>query len=221
MVAIVTVLKSGKEYGAAHAQWLHAQLPAAVPAFCLSDIEVPGVNTLPLSGSWPGWWSKLEAFNPDLAIIGDQDLLLLDIDTVITGDIMPFLEPRPFTALTDFYREQQPAAPMASAVMYIPASVKAAMWSAWLADPDGHIRECSRPEKHGDQGFIGSVLTADRWQDVLPGAAISYKKDVAAAGRWSRSVGSGTVPTGTRLVCFHGQPRPWDSGEPWVPPLNA
>lgn len=220
MTLIVSVLKCGPEYNASHAQWLHRQL-AGYDSLCLTDAgHIDGVNTAPLLNEWPGWWSKIEAFNPDRRDIGDRDVLFLDLDTVVTGNLSSFLEPRPFTALTDFYREQQPAAPMASAVMYIPASIKRAVWDAWLSNPVGHMQECTRPEKHGDQGFIDGVLAADRWQDVLPGAAISYKKDVAAAGRWSRSVGAGTVPAETQLVCFHGQPRPWDSGEPWVPPLN-
>lgn len=221
MTVIVSVLKCGPEYQARHAQWLHRQL-AGYESLCLTDAGyIDGVRTVPLLYDWPGWWSKIEAFNPDRADIGGQDILLLDLDTVVTGNLSSFLEPRQFTALTDFYREHLPAAPMASAVMYIPASIKRAVWSNWLADPAGHMQECTRPEKHGDQGFIGSVLAAERWQNILPGAAISYKKDVAAVGRWSRSIGTGIVPDDTRLVCFHGQPRPWDSGEPWVPPLNA
>lgn len=220
MVTIVTVLKSGKEYRAAHVQWLHAQLPENIPAICLSDVEIPGITTLPLMGNWPGWWSKLEIFNPDLPGIGDQDLLYLDLDTVITGDITPLLEVKTFIAATDFYREKYPVPPMNSTVMYIPTEIKNIVWTAWLNDPEKHMRECTLPHKHGDQGFIGSIVDPLRWQDVMPGAIVSYKKDIAAVGRWSHSVGNGTVPKGTRLVCFHGQPRPWQSGESWVPPLT-
>ncbi|MGV8925717.1 MAG: hypothetical protein ACOH2G_08580 [Ewingella sp.] len=217
---VVSVLRCGPEYSGKHAQWLHRQL-AGYDSVCLTDAgQIEGVNTVPLLYDWPGWWSKIEAFNPDRADIGNQDILLLDLDTVITGDLSPFMEKRPFTALTDFYCESQAQAPMASAVMYIPANVKARVWQQFIHDPVGNMRRHIKKPNHGDQGFVGSVLAADRWQDVLPSAAISYKKDVAAAGRWSRSVGNGSVPDDARLVCFHGQPRPWNSGEPWVPPLN-
>lgn len=217
---IVSVLRCGPEYSGKHAQWLHRQL-AGYDSICLTDAgHIDGVNTAPLLYDWPGWWSKIEAFNPDRADIGNQDILLLDLDTVVTGNLSPFMERRPFTALTDFYCESQRQAPMASAVMYIPVEVKAQVWQRFIKDPKGNMRRHTQKPNHGDQGFVGSVLTAERWQNVLPSAAISYKKDVATTGRWSRSIGDGSVPESARLVCFHGQPRPWDSGEPWVPPLN-
>lgn len=221
MVMIVTVLKEGKDFNANHVRWLHNQLPATVPSICLSDVEVPTIRTISLIGKWPGWWSKIEVFNPYLPIIGDEDLLYIDLDTVIVDDISPLLELREFTALTDFYREELPTAPMASAVMFIPKAIKPIIWAAWLANPEKHIRECCLPDKYGDQGFIGSVVDSLRWQDILPGAVISYKKDVVEEGRLLLSAGNGYVPEGTKLVCFHGNPRPWQTKENWVPPLNS
>ena len=220
MAIIVTVLKVGKEYSTKHAQWLHSQLPKDLQSVCLSDADVAGVDTLPLTGNWPGWWSKLEIFNPELPTIGDQDLLFLDLDTVIVGDISPLLEVQKFTALTDFYREKMPCAPMASAVMYIPEAIKKRVWTAWLDDPKENMRQCNSPEKHGDQGFIGSVISADRWQDIMPGSIISYKKDIVRQGKIPLAVGNGLVPHDTRIVCFHGKPRPWECNEAWIPKID-
>jgi hypothetical protein len=50
---------------------------------------------------------------------------------------------------------------------------------------------------------------AARWQDVLPGQVVSYKIHVQLDPKKGKHIGNGLVPAGTRVVCFHGQPRPW------------
>nr|WP_145924153.1 hypothetical protein [Halomonas elongata] len=41
----------------------------------------------PLAHGWPGWWSKLELFRPH-----GGDLLYLDLDTVVRGDLQPLID---------------------------------------------------------------------------------------------------------------------------------
>ncbi|EFO2868674.1 hypothetical protein IH240_004512, partial [Escherichia coli] len=73
-----------------HAQWLHRQI-RGIRSVCLTDAEhIEGVETAPLFYNWPGWWAKMELFNPDHPVIGKEDLFYLDIDTVITGDLHEF-----------------------------------------------------------------------------------------------------------------------------------
>ena len=218
---IVSVLKSGPEYQPGHARWLHRQLND-YDTVCMTDCQnITGVRTTPLLYDFPAWWSKLEVFNPDHPCLGKEDLLLLDIDTVVTGDLTPFFKQPCMTTLTDFYHEHSPLRPPGSAVMYIPADIKAYIWTTFMASPLEWINRRQQPPFHGDQGFLASILSPARWQDVLPGAAVSYKKDIACQGMpgWhpQRSQGNGDIPAGTRLVCFHGKPRPWDTGLEWVP----
>lgn len=220
---IVTVLRQSQEYKPYHAQWLHRQLEQ-YDSLCLTDAgEIQGVNTLPLQYEWPSWWSKIEVFNPYRADIGSEDILLIDIDTVITGDLTPFLQKRAFTALTDFYAEGTQNPHMASGLMFIPAEIKHKVWDKFIIEPAHHMQAHIHMPHHGDQGFISTCLNAERWQAVLPGAVVSYKRDVAAKdmpGYHSvRSKGNGMVPENTRIVCFHGNPRPWRVGLPWIPPL--
>ncbi|EBO6079914.1 hypothetical protein GAL64_22910, partial [Salmonella enterica subsp. enterica serovar Enteritidis] len=61
---IVSVLRQSKDFTTKHAQWLHKQLKG-YDSVCLTDaLKIKGVNTAPLLYDWPGWWAKLELFNP-------------------------------------------------------------------------------------------------------------------------------------------------------------
>lgn len=212
---IATVLRSGGGYTPAHVQWLHRQLPDGFEAVCFSDCKIPGVRTIPLKYNWPNWWAKLELFRPDIK----DDIFYLDIDTVITGDISELLADEQLTMLSDFYHEQRPA----SGVMRIPNDVKSDVWKTFIRSPSQHMRQCVVPERWGDQGFISTILQPARWQDKHAGSIISYKAHVATKGmpghHNKRSFGDGSLPDGAKIVCFHGDPRPWDVARvcEWIP----
>lgn len=190
----ICVLRSGGDFTPAHVQWLAAQVPGLV---CLSDVDVPGVPVIPLRYGWPGWWAKLELFRPGI----EGDLLYLDLDTVVLGDLAEF-DVGATTVLRDFYAPGR----MGSGFMYLAEMDRPPVWAAFIQDPERHMRECVTQERWGDQGFLQGVLVAQRWQDVLPGRVVSYK---AHCGRG--------VPPGAKVVCFHGKPRPWEVTHPWVP----
>lgn len=57
---------------------------------CLSNVDVEGVETLPLKTCYPGWWAKLEIFDP-LRDLGDR-VLYLDLDVFVTGDLTPIAQ---------------------------------------------------------------------------------------------------------------------------------
>lgn len=207
-VRVALVLRSGGEYRPEHVRALVAQIERYLPGVgvvCLSDVEVP-CERVPLKYGWRSWWSKLELFRPDVA----GDLLYIDLDTVIVGDLSELASLGRTTLLSDFYYPERPA----SGLMYLAESDRAKVWAAWIADPKAAMHKCMR---HGDQQFIGEVLhDAQRFQDVLPGRVVSYKVHVAK-GLNKRSIGDGTVPAGASVVCFHGRPRPWHLKAEWVP----
>lgn len=194
MTAIVCVLRKGKDFTPRHAQWLARQVPGIV---CLSDQPVPGVETVALRTSLPGWWAKMEAF--DTSLIGG-DVLLMDLDTVVIE--LPKMPART-TVLADFYRPKQ----MGSGFMFLEAADRARCWDAFRRDPAKHMRACTHWPKLGDQGFLQDYIGgAEKW-----GAEVRSYKVHCRAG----------VPAGTKVVCFHGQPRPWAVKDAWVPPLEA
>lgn len=193
MVMRACVLRSGGEYKPEHVQWLARQVPGLV---CLTDMRVAGVDTLPLQHGWKGWWSKLELFRPN--IVGD--LLYLDLDTVVRGDLSAF-ERGKTTVLRDFYHPTR----MGSGLMYIAQADKQRVWDAFTADPDRHMAECVTRHRWGDQGFLQDYIGhCDKWQDVLPGAVCSFKVNYSDAAT---------------VVCFHGKPRPFDVKRPWIPSI--
>ncbi|MFL1404184.1 hypothetical protein ACJO2E_02420 [Marinobacter sp. M1N3S26] len=198
MVTRICVLRSGGEYTPAHVQWLARQVPGLK---CLSDAPVPGVETIPLRHPWPKWWAKLALFEPE-AIPGD--LLYIDLDTVIIGDLAEFEAVGQTTMLSDFYWPARPA----SGLMYIAEADKAQVWERWLADPAGHMARKRGRGGIGDQGFLAEVLAPARWQDLIPDRVVSYKVNCRRG-----------LPPGADVVCFHGKPRPWGVNLPWVPKL--
>ena len=195
----ICVLKTSAEYTVQHAQWLAAQVPGIV---CLSDVDVPGVKTIPLLHNWPGWWSKMELFRPDL----QGDFLYIDIDTVITGDITPLFTVGKTTMLSDFYKPQLPA----SGLMYISQADKSAVWQQWIKNPASHMQQCRTRDYWGDQGFLRQHLPHQRWDNVLPGQIASYKVHCQRG-----------LPPAANVVCFHGTPRPWDVTKTWIPPYSG
>jgi hypothetical protein len=194
MSTALCVLRSGGDFGPQHVQWLARQVPGLV---CLADTGVPGVPTIRLRHSWPLWWPKLEAF--DTALV-PGDVWLIDLDTVVFE--MP-QQPAGTTVLRDFYRPHQ----MASGFMFLQEPDRERCWVEFTRAPERHMRECTRWPKWGDQGFLQPLLGhVAKWGDEIR----SFKVHCAVR-----------VPAGTKVVCFHGKPRPWHAGAAWIPPLRA
>lgn len=201
-VTVACVLRSGGEYQPWHVDRLRQQVGQYLPDarfLCLSDVDV-SVFRKPLKYAWPGWWSKMELFRPDIR----GDLLYFDLDTTIFGPLDDIASVRRLTLLRDFYKDgtQKPER-IQSGMMFLPETDRAAIWSHWIADPSRHMRE-----HRGDGEYLHSLLfeRAARWQDMVPGQVVSYKVHVRGRG----------VPAGARVICFHGQPRPWVITDAWA-----
>lgn len=188
------MLRSGGDFRPAHVQWLARQVEGLI---CLSDVPVPGVQTIPLEYDWPGWWAKLEMFGPSL----DGDVLMIDLDTVVFH--IPEFDQT--TVLRDFTRPDL----MGSGLMYVTAEDRARIWSGFTQDPKGHMQRCSAWPRHGDQGFLLDYIgNAQKWQDVA--RVYSYKQHCR-----------GGLPVDADIVCFHGKPRPWEARDTWIPKMKT
>jgi len=201
---IVTVLRSGGDFKSHHVQALQRQCGEHAPwcdFLCLTDTGgILGVPTAPLMTNWATWWSKMELFAPEM----HDDILYMDLDTVLVGSLDDILMTGKLTILRDFYR----ADGLQSSLMYLPVEDRAEIWEAFSANPAGIMRFYARG---GDQRFLEKfwLNRAARWQHVVPGQVVSYKVHCAV-----NMLGSGpkfqSIPEGARVVCFHGKPRPWD-----------
>jgi hypothetical protein len=161
-----------------------------------------------------GWWHKLWFFSPEFIItIGPGQVLYLDLDTVIVGNIDEYMDytstQAPLAILRDMgTRNNQPPASVnwGSAIMSWPVGWGQEIWKEFTRD----VGQQMRGHGHGDQGYIKYVVKPKDvalWQDILTGNSkvISYKWDI-------RDPNQGTpdppVPPGTSIVCFHGRPWP-------------
>jgi len=177
---------------------------------CLTDVPNPTIKAtqLPLEHDWPGWWSKLEVFKLQ------GPVLFLDLDTVITGSISILLgavrnlRPDQVLLLRSFKREM-----WMSGVMAWGGDRRAVYQNFRQAVEDGRLRfgpgdrATLRTGQRiaGDQDWLAQELTSAphlRVRSVqgafmVPQCVRSYKHHC-------RSV----LPVDTRMVCFHGRPRP-------------
>jgi hypothetical protein len=181
----ICVLRSGGDYKPEHVQRLAAMVPDLV---CLSDAPVDGVPVIPLQYDWPGWWSKMELFRPDIK----GNLFFFDLDTTVIK--MP-VTPSRDTVLTDFGDPQV----IGSGLMYLTEATRERVWGDWIQCPDKHMaRHVKWPA--GDQGFLLPYLKgAGRWQSRAN--VYSYKIHCKKG-----------IPLDAEVVCFHGKPRPWEIG---------
>lgn len=219
---VVSVLKQGKNYCDRHAKWLHNQLKA-YDSICLTDIDkIKNVQTTPLQYNFPGWWSKLELFNPKHPILGNKEFLFLDIDTVIVNNIDHFIKTDRFTMLNDFFQTTPNRKYVNSSVMKVTNDVKKYIWNTFMNNPKKYMKECVTKEKWGDQGFISSLFDdIQQWQDIFPDQIYSYKNHIVLEGMpgfdKQLSKGIGNVPETAKIICFHGNPRPWKIQQNWIP----
>ena len=208
---MVCVCKSGGDfderwvYALERATWANIVQPHIF--LCLTDLDPKRfdrdfVELVKLKHDWPGWWSKLELFRPDIFDDGDQ-IIYLDLDTIITRDIS-HLEGAidcDLLMLRDFYR---PKTHMGSGMMGWTAGQFGELYVLLESHPDfvgGSLR--------GDQQFIQQVIDPKRvrfWQDEFPDQIVSYKVHV----------NRGVLPAKAHVVCFHGQPRPNQIVEGWI-----
>lgn len=173
---------------------------------CLTDDAktVPeGVEPIMALPGIRGWWNKCQLFRPGMFAAGER-VMFCDLDTIIVGDIGDFADyDGDFAAMRDpFFPDR-----LGSAIMVWEAGKLDHVWTLW--DQGG------RPQfnPQGDQRWIESAQPRVDWlQDMLPEQIRSFKADCRPLGR---------VPDNTRILVFHGQPRPHAVPEKWAAELWA
>jgi hypothetical protein len=212
---VVCVLKTGGDYDAEYVARLQASVAANSSAplsfLCLTDDHQVSsfCSTIPLKHGWPSWWSKIELFRPGL-LPGPS--LYLDLDTLILGNIDELVQVAsraPFTALRGFnhrLRDPRKHQNFASGIMAGHFEVMSRVYEEFIKDPLGNMATRRENWRHGDQGFIASVIDVDvipRLQDLLPTNYIVGKRITANGKR---------IPYQSRVLAWSGQPRIRDLG---------
>lgn len=190
-------LGRGAEYVNTLASMVGRTLPTEHKFICFTDDPEgldEGIEVRPLPAGLTGWWAKLYLFSKEAGL--DGRVMYFDLDTVIVGSLEQIAEYQgEFAILSDFYRPKG----YGSGVMAWEGGTLSHIWE--------YYDEAGRPNiQGGDQAWIEKIQdNADRWQDLYPGAFVSYKKH---AQEWP--------PADAAVVCFHGEPRPHEYPSAWV-----
>lgn len=171
---------------------------------CLTDDATgldAGIEVMPLPADLEKWWGKLYLFKRGLFKDGER-LVFLDLDTVIVGGLDDIVKYEgKFATLSDFYVPDRVGPAI---ILWAAGEYTAPIWDEWVAQ--GKPRH-----PMGDLWWIGQLdqgrfaKSADRLQTVFPGLFVSYKAHCHPY-----------PPKGSKVVCFHGQPRPHNCGAEWV-----
>jgi hypothetical protein len=234
---IACVLKSGVfkpwaqkdytvQYSPQHVLWLRDQFAAQLKTphrfICLTDMEVPGVETRPLQDDLPGWWSKMELFREF------DSAAYVDLSAVILNDVSPSLfSGRKFLMSAHMTKRHG----VNSGVMSWGQSQRW-MYDTFIADKHKFMAEFVVHGRWGDQDFIREHYTAkrgpiDKFQHYWPELILSYKHDILNHGTPLRFGSRKRVRlrhdwlTQPRIVKFHGAPKPQQLDLPWIPKLRA
>ena len=208
---IVLVLKNGKGFGFRdvaliirhiNGKWQSETKPRII---CLWNkaseyYDLGNFEIVPLRNRFPGTWSRIELYSPDMEQY--RPFLYVDLDTAIITSLENIFalvkDPTKFIVLEDFYQKKK----LATGLVWFPAnSTKIKM--VW--------KRISRGIALGKRMdfFLRKVLLPDAfWQD-LTNTIHDFKP--------SRKPKLDKLPKGAGLVCFHGKPRIFDAqGITWV-----
>lgn len=207
---VVCVLKSGGDYTVEYVDNLRRgvfnNLTYDFQFRCLTDMKlnIPNEEIVEFKKDLPGWWSKLEVFRDDI-YENDAQVLYLDLDTIITGNIdYMFENMKPgFHMLEGFSTRLLHA----SGIMYFDTDLSFIYDHLMTMYNKISTFSKSNGKFKKDQEFIYS--TYKRFKGKSPfkikrdnGNILSFKKHVLNKKSLKESMNKASI------VCFHGKPRP-------------
>ena len=207
-IAIICVMRTGGSYSMNDVGRLYKMLckHTTIPFnfVCLTNTHScdnmrKPFRIIPLKNEYKGWWAKIELFRSDLVL--NERILYFDLDTVILQNIDDLLlRKESFIGLFPFNKKKDKIKNfIASGIM------------GWINDGslsfiyDEFDYEKDSFTYKGDQNYINEKVQERHilvtfWQDVVDGI-FSFKRHIRT-GEVSKLC--------SRIVCFHGNPRPKD-----------
>lgn len=156
----------------------------------------------------PGWWAKLELFNPHHRLEGRT--LFCDLDNIVGGDMTPILDlwdDETYWALDDLVDPGR----FNSSTMYCDPSRHVDIWDRFRFNPGKVIAEYTHWPHASDQAFIWDMLREKHhrirlMQDALPkGLILNARLELEKGADWRD----------TRLVYGSWRPKPHESTHPF------
>jgi hypothetical protein len=218
---VIMCMKWGTLYSADYVNVLYnasrRHLKAPFRFVCLTDNTdgiVEGVECFPIpdpglgqSYYGRGGWPKLLLHMPNLCGLSGR-CLFVDLDSVITGNLEPLLqEPggivmiREWRRFADYFRKYQVNGQ--TSIFAWDIGSQAQIYERFMADPAG-----ATAAFRSEQRFVTEHATDIRfWRhpDI-----ISFKRHLMAPALLDRFMSVKEPPKETRIVAFHGNPRPID-----------
>ena len=207
---ILTVLKSGGDFGPDYVNKMKNMIKNHIDTdydfLCLTDDKrMNGNDIIPLRHRWPGWWSKLEVFRKD--IVGDRKAIYFDLDMVIIDNIFPLTcMKNPFTMMRGFKDKDK----RNSSIMVWEGNGFSELYET--ASQSFSEEFLNQRSNESDQEFIQDRLLSQ--YAITPGVVqdavqvSSFKKDYLKQG---------ALLEDTRIVSFHGKPRPHEISKNEMP----
>ncbi len=196
---IVLVLRSGGDFAIQDVQLIvrHIQVkwqsPIRPRIICLWDkasqhYDLGNFELLPLNNTYPGTWSRIQLYSPEM----DQyrPFLYVDLDTAVVGSLeqvfASIADPSLFIALEDFWQKGS----LATGLVWFPKNCEKTkkVWESW-----------KMPVGRRMDNYIRSVISADTYWQKLTNSIYDFKP--RHGGLLQK------VPAGASLICFHGKPR--------------
>ena len=140
----------------------------------------------------------------------DRQVLCLDLDVVIMGDLKPLMEYQgQFCARSKFKRGQEYK--LDGDIMSFRAGKETEdiFWKPFIKDVNAAEELTQGRERYWMRHVAGQ--TADRWDKVAPGKVVSFK--------WHVQSRHGLKPKNASILTCHGFPRPHQISIPWVKKL--
>ena len=165
---------------------------------CLSDIDIPGIETIPLKHKWHGWWSKIELFRPDLF---SGTTVYVDLDSIVLGDmdnLIKLHDEDDFIMLKDWGKGSDKIGYQSSLMMW--NGDWSVIYSQFKKNPKYYM-DALKGGKGGDQVFIPLALNSI---GLIPKTLneISRNKLVAS---YKNDKCHERPPDDSIIVTFHGK----------------
>jgi uncharacterized Rossmann fold enzyme len=191
---VVACVKWGEKYGPEYVNilrdmaWRNLTIPHRFVCFTDDPTGLnEAVHSAPLPQGLEGWWNKLALFRAD-AFQPKTRVLFLDLDVCVTGDLNELVEQGGIIADWHLHTYN-------SSVMCWTHGEHPEVWSKFLP--------LDMQRLHGDQDWI---TECGGWETFPSDWCVSYRKHAVEA-----------IPADSKVVCFHGEPKPADVTEGWVP----
>ena len=223
----VVCLKHGEKYNHTYVNKLHnmtkRHMTLPFNFACItenSDSLNPDIKIIPLprSKNLSGWWYKPWVFSKDLPLEGE--ILFLDLDIVIIKNIDSLWEfnNSSFSIIRDFNRSTiKDWAKFNSSIFKFPKGSYSYVW-------DNFIKDTSVMRKlHGDQDWIFSQVRSnfqfwpDEWIQSYKWE-VRNRQDVIKDGikRRFKDIANPIIKPETKVLVFHGDPKPSDVQDPII-----